>query len=74
MAMPKLFGQVLEKLDGLGTVIAMLQRVEAKVDKLLAALETETPAATTKPIMQVDETTAVKMEKSGDFAPAKGKK
>jgi hypothetical protein len=46
--MPKLFGQVLEKLDGLGTVIAMLQRVEAKVDRLIALLEADAPAATAK--------------------------
>lgn len=80
MAMPKLFGQVLEKLEGLGTVIAMLQRMEAKQDKLIALLEAD--ANKTLPgelsgqrdpmqvTMKAPETLSQKMQKTGDFAQA----
>lgn len=78
--MSKAFTQIVSKLEALGTLIAMLQRVEAKVDRLLTLLEAGTPAATAKtmpkggPVVQVDETTADKMNRAGDFTPARGKR
>lgn len=49
MAMPKLFGQVLEKLEMLTTVLQMLQRIETKVDKINARLEAAKPMDTGRP-------------------------
>lgn len=65
MAMPKVFNVILERLD-------RLERIEKKLDELIAMQQ---PAATAKTmpkgeaVVQVDEATADKMQKAGDFAP-----
>lgn len=74
MAMPKVFGQIFERLNSLETLIEMLGRIEGKIDRLITLLETQPSAPPAAPIVQVDETTAAKMEKAGDFKPARGKK
>lgn len=69
MAMPKLFGQVLEKLEMLTNIQRQLDRMEAKLDRVLGQ-----PAAQARtmprdePTMQGRESLAQKMQKTGDFA------
>jgi hypothetical protein len=62
MAMPKIYAEMNDKLD---RILQMLEALQAKP----AATPRATPAGA--PIMQVDETTAAKLDKGGDFAPVR---